>query len=181
MERFFKIGQNVNLVSGEVVKVVEIKTRGWVAVKRQTNEIVNVREKAITSVVIENPMSHEVCPKCGSTELYCGRTKDIGGGLGVVVDEDKIIGCHECDWEVDTTKSVKSIQVPKISIHSQLRLKIKQIKESKGWSTWDLAEKLGIDPTNMNISHLNPGHQGMVLTFKIISHEINNSGSLDSL
>lgn len=90
MERFFKIGQNVKLVSGEVVKVVEIKTRGWVAVKRQTNELVNVREKAIVSVVIENPMDHEVCPKCGSTELYCGRTKDMGNGLGVVIGKSTL-------------------------------------------------------------------------------------------
>jgi len=40
-----------------------------------------------------------VCPKCGSTELYAGRNDK-----GLVVDEDKIIGCHHCDWEVDTRK-----------------------------------------------------------------------------
>lgn len=35
------------------------------------------------------------CPKCGSTELYAGRNVE-----GRVVDEDKVIGCHHCDWEI---------------------------------------------------------------------------------
>jgi predicted RNA-binding Zn-ribbon protein involved in translation (DUF1610 family) len=40
--------------------------------------------------------NHKVCPKCGSTEIYNGTTKG-----GKVVHEDKIAGCHSCDWEQD--------------------------------------------------------------------------------
>ena len=35
------------------------------------------------------------CPECGSTELYTGRNVE-----GRVVDEDRVIGCHHCDWEI---------------------------------------------------------------------------------
>lgn len=48
---------------------------------------------------IENPMDFTVCPECGSTELYSGRNKD-----GLVFDEDKVIGCHHCDWEYEVPK-----------------------------------------------------------------------------
>ena len=40
--------------------------------------------------------NHTVCPKCGSTEIYNGRTHK-----GLVVDEDTIAGCHACDWVQD--------------------------------------------------------------------------------
>ena len=43
--------------------------------------------------------NHTVCPKCGSSEIYNGRTN---GGL--VVDEDVIAGCHACDWVQDDRK-----------------------------------------------------------------------------
>jgi hypothetical protein len=99
---------------------------------------------------------------------------------GVVVDEDKVVGCHQCDWEV-SSKSSGSIKVPKETTHSQIRQKINQIKKSKNWSTQKLVDELGIDVSEFKISHLNVGHQGMVLTFKVITHELNNPGSLDNL
>ena len=47
----------------------------------------------------DNPMSYTVCPECGSTELYTGRNVQ-----GVVMDEDKVIGCYHCDWEYEVPK-----------------------------------------------------------------------------
>lgn len=44
--------------------------------------------------------NHQVCPKCGSSEIYNGRTQ---GGL--IVDEDRIAGCHACDWVQDDRRS----------------------------------------------------------------------------
>jgi hypothetical protein len=49
---------------------------------------------------VGNVMNTEVCPECGSEELYAGRNKK-----GLVVDEEYIIGCHHCSWEVDTRKT----------------------------------------------------------------------------
>lgn len=46
-----------------------------------------------------DPMSSTVCPQCGSTELYSGRNVQ-----GRVIDEDKVIGCHHCDWEYEVPK-----------------------------------------------------------------------------
>ena len=46
-----------------------------------------------------DPMSSTVCPQCGSTELYSGRNVQ-----GMVIDEDKVIGCHHCDWEYEVPK-----------------------------------------------------------------------------
>lgn len=46
-----------------------------------------------------DPMSSTVCPQCGSTELYSGRNVQ-----GIVIDEDKVIGCHHCDWEYEVPK-----------------------------------------------------------------------------
>lgn len=46
-----------------------------------------------------DPMSSTVCPQCGSTELYSGRNVQ-----GTVIDEDKVIGCHHCDWEYEVPK-----------------------------------------------------------------------------
>jgi len=55
-----------------------------------------------TSVFIPS-YNHTVCPKCGSSEIYNGRTQ---GGL--VVDEDVIAGCHSCDWEQGDRKASSS-------------------------------------------------------------------------
>lgn len=46
-----------------------------------------------------DPMNSRVCPECGCTELYVGRNVN-----GFVVDEDKVIGCHHCDWEYEVPK-----------------------------------------------------------------------------
>lgn len=49
-------------------------------------------------------MNTRRCPKCGSsTEMYVGRNVK-----GLVVDEDRIIGCHHCDWEYEEPKAAKS-------------------------------------------------------------------------
>lgn len=53
---------------------------------------------------IGNVMNTQVCQKCGSEELYVGRCDKHG----IVVDDDKIIGCHHCDWRVDTRKKTAS-------------------------------------------------------------------------
>ena len=50
-------------------------------------------------VETDNPMDLTVCPLCGSTELYTGRNVN-----GIVMDEDKVIGCHHCDWEYEEPK-----------------------------------------------------------------------------
>lgn len=50
-------------------------------------------------VETDNPMNSTVCPLCGSTELYTGRNVN-----GIVMDEDKVIGCHHCDWEYEVPK-----------------------------------------------------------------------------
>ena len=47
------------------------------------------------------------CPRCGSTELYSGHGKSIGGGMITVVDEDYITGCHVCGHEVDSRDTAK--------------------------------------------------------------------------
>jgi len=58
-----------------------------------------VEEIAPASPESDNPMDFTVCPECGSTELYTGRNVQ-----GVVMDEDKVIGCHHCDWEYEVPK-----------------------------------------------------------------------------
>lgn len=55
----------------------------------------------------EDPRNLDVCPVCGSDELYAGRNDSIGGGMGVVVDEDTVGGCHQCDWKYDLRGSNK--------------------------------------------------------------------------
>ena len=57
-------------------------------------------ETTAEPVIDQNdPMSATVCPQCGSTELYSGRNVQ-----GIVIDEDKVIGCHHCDWEYEVPK-----------------------------------------------------------------------------
>lgn len=59
-----------------------------------------IPETPAEPVIDQNdPMSSTVCPQCGSTELYSGRNVQ-----GMVIDEDKIIGCHHCDWEYEVPK-----------------------------------------------------------------------------
>lgn len=53
-------------------------------------------DAAANAALTENPFNNTVCPVCQSEELYTGRVDE----RGVVVDEDKMIGCHHCDWVV---------------------------------------------------------------------------------
>lgn len=48
-----------------------------------------------------HPLAYAVCPVCGSSHLYNGRVND----KGIVVDDDRIVGCHDCDWEVEIVKA----------------------------------------------------------------------------
>jgi hypothetical protein len=52
-------------------------------------------------------MNTERCPECGSTELYLGECQPGSGGIGFVVNEDSVIGCHACGWEHREVKQVK--------------------------------------------------------------------------
>lgn len=60
---------------------------------------VGVEVPAEFAAEMDNQMNSTVCPQCGSTELYTGRNVQ-----GIVIDEDKIIGCHQCDWEYEVPK-----------------------------------------------------------------------------
>lgn len=51
----------------------------------------------------EDPRTLDVCPVCGSDELYAG-TAENGG---IVEHEDTVGGCHHCDWEYDLRGSNK--------------------------------------------------------------------------
>lgn len=48
-----------------------------------------------------NPFNFRECPECGSGELYVG---EVVPETGIAIHEDKIIGCHHCDWEVDLVR-----------------------------------------------------------------------------
>lgn len=62
---------------------------------------VEAEHRAITNAEVD-PRSLQICPCCGSEELYQGETKGIkGSGLGLVVNEDLVGGCHACDWSYD--------------------------------------------------------------------------------
>lgn len=60
-------------------------------------------DSTLAKVEFTPSYNHRVCPKCGSTDIFNGRTK---GGL--VVDEDTVAGCHNCDWVQDDGKVAKS-------------------------------------------------------------------------
>jgi hypothetical protein len=61
-----------------------------------------------------NVMNTQICPECGSEELYTGRNDN-----GLVVDDEYIIGCHHCDWKVDTRKTVKSSETKRVKSETQ--------------------------------------------------------------
>lgn len=90
--------------------------------------------------------NHRVCPKCGSSEIYNGRTD---GGL--VVEEDKIAGCHACDWVQDDRKMAKtSVAKPPTSTGKarpvmQTSLKLdRRIRNLKTGETWKNAYQMWI-------------------------------------
>lgn len=56
-----------------------------------------------------NPFNLDKCPKCNSPELYHGRTTSEG----IVVDEDRVVGCHHCEWEVSKVSSKPKLE-PKL-------------------------------------------------------------------
>ncbi len=55
--------------------------------------------------------NHKVCPKCGSKEIYNGTTKG-----GKVVHEDKVAGCHRCDWVQDDRKIARKPVAESLSV-----------------------------------------------------------------
>lgn len=75
-------------LAGTVVKASEIK---W--------EVIEAAPKKAAKVVKEKevcPTTLDKCPKCGSEEIYVGRTDPK---TGFVIDEETTGGCHHCDWE----------------------------------------------------------------------------------
>ena len=51
---------------------------------------------------------HGKCPKCGSEETYLGYSEQIGNGLGKVIDDDRVGGCHACDFAFDERGAKRS-------------------------------------------------------------------------
>lgn len=51
---------------------------------------------------------HQKCPKCGSDEVFLGYSEQIGNGLGKVIDDDRVGGCHACDFAFDERGAKKS-------------------------------------------------------------------------
>lgn len=51
---------------------------------------------------------HGKCPKCGSEETYLGYSEQIGNGLGKVIDDDRVGGCHACDFSFDERGAKRS-------------------------------------------------------------------------
>lgn len=102
-----KVGSRVTACGGLVAKVIGIKGR-WVKVQfvadgteknvgfkdvsplNETTKAADPKKAAARAAKHACPTT---CPECGSKELWAGRNVK-----GVVVDEDKVWGCHHCDW-----------------------------------------------------------------------------------
>lgn len=88
-------------------------------------------DAAANAALVENPFNHIVCPVCQSTELYTGRVNEAG----VVVDEDKMIGCHHCEWVVivdpaQVEKNKTDAQRPRLSTAEKPTKKVWSIADS---------------------------------------------------
>lgn len=83
------------------------------------------------SALTANPFNNKVCPCCGSEELYNGRCDG-----GVVVDEEYIIGCHHCDWEVDT-RTLSSAAAPTKTGALRPRISTTEKPTKKVWTIAD--------------------------------------------
>lgn len=52
------------------------------------------------------------CPNCSSSELYTGEIKGTQGGIGIVVNEEYVIGCHACGWEHREPEADRKVKAP---------------------------------------------------------------------
>lgn len=100
--------KNVSEVEFEVVASAKPNALDLLAAmeKREAAKAVNLNDFAT------NEAGNSCCPVCGSEELYQGRIdpKDLNSGMGRVIDEDSVGGCHHCDWEFD--HSAKKSRTP---------------------------------------------------------------------
>ncbi len=86
--------------------------------------------QANIALVNKDPFAAKVCPCCGSEEMYTGRVDEKNNSI--VVDEEYIVGCHHCDWEVDTRKTAGAGSLrPRISTTDRPTKKV-----------WDVADKM---------------------------------------
>jgi hypothetical protein len=95
--------KQANLIKTNEVVTIKSVSGGWTTIDNNGVEQ-KVRNSALSMPweVTEATKAEEkhhnmnttVCPRCGSEELYSGR-----GSNGIIIDEDKIIGCHACGWE----------------------------------------------------------------------------------
>lgn len=80
-------------------------------------------------------MSTTVCPRCGSTELFVGRAPE-----GIVIDEDKIIGCHVCGWEYKVPGFADGLRRVKNSVYDPANYT--KATSANGHSSLDCGDKL---------------------------------------
>lgn len=78
-------------------------------------------------------MSTVRCPSCHRTELYVGENIK-----GLVVNEDSVIGCHNCGWEHKAPVQEKPAKKPA----KQIPQTHKSDAEKPCKLTWDIAEKM---------------------------------------
>lgn len=83
----------VMLVAGGAKSAEVLERRA--AAKEQKRIEENTKKPRITRA---NLLTIECCPECGSKEIYFGHAPQ-----GMVINEDTVAGCHDCDWEVDFT------------------------------------------------------------------------------
>lgn len=92
-------GSRVTANGGKLATVISIKGR-WIKVRfDHNNSEKNVGFKDVTPLVekskrVSTKTPGHACPKCGSEEVYHGRTVN-----GIVQDEETVWGCHECGWD----------------------------------------------------------------------------------
>lgn len=83
----------VMLVAGGAKSAEVLERRA--AAKEQKRIEENTKKPRITRA---NLLTITCCPECGSKEIYFGHAPQ-----GMVINEDTVAGCHDCDWEVDFT------------------------------------------------------------------------------
>lgn len=83
-------------------------------------------DSTLAKVEFTPSYNHRVCPKCGSTDIFNGRTK---GGL--VVDEDTVAGCHNCDWVQDDGKASEKPSTPTGKLRPEMAASLKLDRQIK--------------------------------------------------
>lgn len=78
-------------------------------------------------------MARTTCPCCGSDELFVGECPE-----GIVINEDKIIGCHHCDWEFHAQAKAKKAKGEGTSAK---RVNVSTVVRPTTM-VWEIAEKM---------------------------------------